>query len=231
MSVVAAGVVAGGTIISGYMAGEASDRASKRAAAMSAEQLAFEKKKYAEWQDTYGGIEDNLSEYYNNLTPDFYATQGLELFQKEQEKALTQIKTSLAQRGIEDSGLAIAMEREAEQDAAVSRATIRAQAPGQVAEEKRQFLQVGLGQNPGAGISSTLSQRAQDASVAARQAEQAAGAAYGTAVKEVGTALTEYINQPAVTPPLPPTAPVYNPGYADVGQTSANQYGAYDTTA
>lgn len=230
MSVVAAGVIAGGTVISGAMSANSADSASKRAARMSAEQLAFEKQKHQEWKDTYGDIETNLGEYYNSLTPDFYEAQGLEAFQKEQDTARMQIKTSLAQRGIEDSGLSLALEQSADQEAAINRATIRAQAPGMVAEEQRQFLQVGLGQNPGQGVSTALSNQASQAQRTADQANQAAGVAIGTAVREVGTALSDYINQPA-QPQLPPAQPIQNAVYADSGATSANTYSSYNTTA
>lgn len=192
--------VGGATLIGAGMAANSADAASKRAAAMSKEQLTFEKEKYQNWKDTYGSLEDNLSEYYNSLTPDFYAAQGLEAFQKEQDTALMQIKTSLAQRGIEDSGLALTMERAADQEAAVNRATIRAQAPGLAAAEKRQFLQIGLGQNPGASLSQTMANRASQAQQTADQAQLAAGQAVGTAVSTVGTALSDYLATPGQQP-------------------------------
>tara|TARA_R110000851_G_scaffold14313_5_gene48501 strand:+ start:10951 stop:11643 length:693 start_codon:yes stop_codon:yes gene_type:complete len=230
MSVVAAGIIAGGTVVSGAMAADSAKSASKRAAAMSKAQLDFEKQKHQEWKDVYGDIETNLGEYYNSLTPDFYAAQGLEAFQKEQDTARMQIKTSLAQRGIEDSGLAIAMEQNADQEAAVNRASIRAQAPGMVAEEKRQFLQVGLGQNPGQGVSQALSTQASQAQRTADQANAVAGQAVSTAVRTAGTALSDYFAKPGQTA-MAPTTPVTNPVFADVGTTSAASYNAYDTTA
>jgi hypothetical protein len=118
--------IAGASVVSGVMSSNASDRASKRAAGSDAASLAFEQQKYDDWKETYGGIEDNLSEYYNSLTPEYYAARGLEAFQKEQQRAFTTIKSSLAQRGIEDSGIALAAERAFAQDAAIQRATIRA---------------------------------------------------------------------------------------------------------
>lgn len=193
--------VAGATLVSGYMSSQSADKASKDAAKASKAQLAFEKAKYEDWKATYGDIEQNLSEYYSQLTPDFYAVQGLEAFQKEQEATHLRIKTSLAQRGIsESSGLALAMEQELEQQGAEERARIRALAPSAAAEEQRQFLQVGLGQNPGAGVSQTLAQRTQAAQQQATLAQQQAQAGTQAAVSAVGTTLTDYLNRPT-TPP------------------------------
>ena len=196
MTVAGAAIVGGATLVGGLMSSNQAEKDRAAASRMSAEQLAFERQKYDEWKATYGDIEQNLAEYYSQLTPDFYEAQGLEAFQQEQEAAIGRIKTSLAQRGIEDSGLSLAMEQELEQEGALERARIRTMAPGMAAEEQRQFLQVGLGQNPGAGVSQALSQRAQTAEAMAQRSEATAGQAMQAGITAAGTALADYINQP-----------------------------------
>lgn len=175
----------------------------KAANKLSAAQMAFEKEKYQDWQDTYGNIEDNLAEYYNNLTPEYYATQGLEAVQKESEASQMRLQSSLAQRGIEDSGVSLALERQSDIGLAEQRATVRADAPRKVAEEKRGFLQVGLGQNPGSSMSNAMADQANQASARADASERAVGQGIASAVKEVGSALDDYSNTASTTTSLP----------------------------
>jgi len=195
--------IAGATVATGYMGSRASSKASDASSAASEAQIAFEREKYSDWKDTYGGIEDNLSEYYNSLTPDYYEARGLEAFQKEQQLALENVRSTLAQRGIEDSGIAAAAELAFAQEGAVQKANIRATAPSMAAEEQRSFLQIGLGQNPGESFSRTLADRATNKANAANQASQYAGQATGQAITAVGTGLSDYLNTRAAVPPDP----------------------------
>ncbi len=209
---------AGATVVSGSMASRSANKASGRAAAGDEAALGFEQEKYDDWKETYGGIEANLSDYYNNLTPEYFEAQGLEAFQQEQQLALTNVRSTLAQRGITDSGIAAQAEIEFANKGATSRAQIRAQAPGVAASEQRQFLQIGLGQNPGASLSSTLSQQAQQANQRANASQQVAGQATSQAVQSVGTALSDYFNRPAA--PVQST-PINPASQAALGSTSA----------
>jgi hypothetical protein len=189
--------VAGATVATGVMSSRSADRARGDAKDANDDAQAFEQQKLDDWNDTYGGLQDNLASYYNNLTPEFYETQGLEAFQKEQQVATERIQTSLAQRGIEDSGIAMAIEMQTEQAGAEERATIRAQAPGLAAEEQRSFLQVGLGQNPGESYSRSLANNASNANANAQASEAAAGQAIGSAISTVGRATGDYLAKPA----------------------------------
>lgn len=208
MAFIAAAVIGGGVALAGAsMASRAAGKASDASAAASKAQLNFEKKKYEQFRETYGDIETNLSEYYSSLTPEFYEARGLETFQKEQQFALENVRSSLAQRGIEDSGVAIATEMGFAQEGAVQRSQIRANAPSLAAEEQRSFLQVGLGQNPGSSYSRALADRSANAGATAASANAAAGQAIGSAITTIGTGLADYANRPATPPPttLPAT--------------------------
>ena len=202
--------IGGATIASGFMASKSASKTSSRAGASDAASIKFEKKKYADWQDVYGGLEDNLSDYYNSLTPEFYEAQGLENFQKEHQLEMENVRTTLAQRGIEDSGIALAAEVSSLQQASTTRANIRTQAPAIAAEEQRSFLQIGLGQNPGESYSRTLANQASSQNIRAASERATAGKAIGTAVTTAGTALSDYLNRPST------------PSYADAGAVSAN---------
>lgn len=202
--------VAGATVVTGVMAKDSADGAQKSADKANKRSLAFEREKYEEWQATYGGLEDNMAAYYNQLTPEFYATQGLEAFQKEQQVAQERIKTSLAQRGIEDSGIALALEHQTAQEGAETRARIRAEAPGMAMQEKQGFLNAGLGLQPGQSYSTALSNQANVATQRANVAEQAAGQVIGTAVSTVGKATMDYLNRPQPTYTTDYSSPITN---------------------
>ena len=115
--------------------------------------------------------------------------------------ARTSLTENLAKRGIEDSGIAAAAEISMANTSAVERATIRTEAPITAAREQLTFLQVGLGQNPGASYSQALSNRASSAATAAETAQaradtasQAEGESWGSTISTVGSALSDYFN-------------------------------------
>jgi len=204
MAFIAAAVIGGVAAVGGgYMASRSASKDRKAASKADAASLAFEQQKYDDFRETYGSIEENLSEYYSSLTPDYYEARGLEAFQKEQQFALENVRANLAQRGIEDSGIAAATEVAFAQEGATQRANIRATAPSMAAEEKRGFLQVGLGQNPGASYSSALANSATNKANRASQSSQYAGGAITNAVTTIGTGLSDYINSRPATPPDP----------------------------
>lgn len=187
-----AGAAVGGAAI----ASSSASSARKSAARSEATQVAFAQEQYDDWQEVYGPIQTNLSTYYSSLSPEYYEVQGLEAFEKEQTRANTQLDETLAQRGITDSGIAAQIETEQALSSAETRAQIRTQAPAVAAEEKLRFLQVGLGQSPGAALSQTLAQRTASASERSLQSDIAAGQAAGSAVTAVGTALAGYTATP-----------------------------------
>lgn len=216
MSGIATAIV-GSAVIGGAVASNSASKAAKSAKQSSDAQMQFEYDKLAEWEEAYGPIEDNLSQYYQNLTPEYYEVQGLEAFEQEQQQSLQTVRENLAQRGIGDSGIAAQAEIQFGQQEALGRAKIRTEAPRKVAEEQARFLQVGLGQDPQGSVSQTLAQNTQYAQNVARTAEQQAGQAVGSAVKTIGTGIADYLRTP--TPPV------------DAGATSANYYTDYSTTA
>lgn len=188
---VAGAVVVGGVAgaaISADAAGDAADKASKS----SKEALGFEKEKYEDWQSIYGPIEANLSKFYASMTPESLAAQSISEYNKQNEIAIKNTNEMLAQRGMLSSGAAAATKLTGELAGAEQRANIRATADEVVAAEQGRFLQIGLGQNPGASYSQALQNKAiTDAGNSAR-ADAAYGQAVGTAITEVGTALQDY---------------------------------------
>ncbi len=179
-----------GAVVSSNAAGKATDAASKA----SQSELAFNQQRYDDWKEVYGPIQDNLSDYYSNLSPDMYEAQGLEAFNAEYQKAQDAVATSLAQRGITDSGLSAQLEQQGAVSAAQSRAAIRMDAPAKVAELQSNFLQIGLGQDPSGDMAGTLARNTRTTQNIATQSQMAAGQAAGNATTEVGNAAVALAN-------------------------------------
>lgn len=143
MSGVATAIV--GAAIIGYVA---SDQSSDKASKAAKTELEFAQQQYQDWSDVYGPVRQNLSNYYSNLSPEAYATRGIQSIEEEFALASTRLDESLAQRGITDSGIAAGLEQTQLFDLAKSRATVRQAAPQAVAEQKLNFLSVGQGNSP-----------------------------------------------------------------------------------
>lgn len=191
------GWVAGAVVVSAGVSAYSANKVSKRAEKSSDAAIGFEQEKYDDWQEVYGPLQDNLANYYENVSPEYYAATGLETFEQQYQTALTRMDENLAQRGIDpSSGIAASLESQAELNAAETRAGIRKDAPRQAAEDKSRFLQIGLGQNPGSSFSSALQNRASLQTQQAGYAQQAAGEAIGAAIPAIGRAIDQY-NPPA----------------------------------
>ena len=185
--------VTGATSIFGASkASSASKSASKSQAAAEAAALDFQKQQYQDWQDTFGPIQDNLSMYYQNISPDYYEATGLANFQKERQQQLADLNTSLAQRGLTNSGLAATVKRENAIDTAEQRAQIRTGAKQQAVSDMSNFLQIGMGSNPSSSYGSTLNQIAQNKAVTAAAAQKTAGTAVSGATSTLLDMGTNY---------------------------------------
>lgn len=148
MSLLGWGTLALGAVSAyqGYKASENSADATAAATATSNEALAFQKEQYARVQEIYGSTEENLSSYYNSLTPEKYETMGLDAYDAQYKQAESSWSQTMAQRGISGSGIeaegALSMQTQGTQD----RATISANADSQWAADQMSWLGLGMGQ-------------------------------------------------------------------------------------
>lgn len=184
--------IAGSAIVGGIMQSKSAGKATDAASAASAAELEFAKQQYEDWKEIFGPVQENLAQYYNNLTPDYIASMGMQNVEIERTKALDRINQSLAQRGILGSGLEAAAIGSVEMDTAAAKAKVRSEAPAEAARQKLGFLSLGYGQNPAGMVSNTLSNQSQTTGNIALMQQQAAGQAIGNAVTQVGTALAGY---------------------------------------
>ena len=191
MPVAGAAITAVGAIGGSEISIKSSSKASKRAADAQDAQLSFDMERYDDWQNIFGGVQENLANYYNSISPDYYVAAGLEAFEKEREAQMGKLNETLAQRGLSNSGIAATVATEDAISSAEARASIRREAPRQAREDQSRFLQIGMGQNPGSSVSSTLGNIATNAQTQANQASQAAGQAMSSAISTTGKAVVQ----------------------------------------
>ena len=188
---VGSGLSAGIGLFTADKSARAAEAAGDAAGAAELEQVAFAKERYEDWKEVFGPIQDNLSAYYQSLSPAYFAARGIESFEEEQEKALTRINERFAQLGLEDSGIAAAVEVQAELAGAEERARIRADAPSQVAAEQSDFLRIGIASDPSGDVTQALGQRTASAQNRAATARGSAGVAAEAAIGAVTTGITQ----------------------------------------
>jgi len=127
-------------------AAKATAAATGESLAIARENIAFQKEQYQEWKDVYGDIQENLGEYYKNLSGSTLASKQLQAQASEYSRAQQQVTQQLAQRGISGSGIEAATAASMGMQSANQRATIRAGADDAANLEKMKFLGLGLGQ-------------------------------------------------------------------------------------
>lgn len=182
--------VAGISAVSAYSSSRSSRKAGEASAAASEAAVNFERERYNDWLETYGPIQDNLSAYYSNLSPEYYEAMGLEAISTEQARVQEQVQTSLAQRGIEDSGIAASLDSQLEMDVARQRATVRRDAEQNTITQQQNFLAIGQGSNPSNSLSNALQTEASRTAATAATSSAAAGQANQAAVGSIGKAIT-----------------------------------------
>lgn len=110
------------------------------------EQLDYQKAQYQDWKNIYGDIQQNIGDYYKNLSGNTLASKQLQAQALEYNRANKEVTQQLAQRGISGGGLEAASQVAMGMQSAEQRATIRAGAEDMAQKEKMAFLGLGLGQ-------------------------------------------------------------------------------------
>jgi len=204
----AAVVSAGAAIYSAYESGEQADQAQSsqeqamaQQQAIADEQMAYQQELRSQWDQTFGSVERNLSDYYNNLSPEKLTTAGVQANQESFQAVQKQLQQTLAQRGIsgtgvEAQGLTQLAVSQAQQDA-----NVRVNAPQQVAQQQQGFYSLGIPQkqaiqggiNSAYGSQMGVQQGAYNHySNQYNQAQQAQNAAYGSLANVVGQTAAYY---------------------------------------
>lgn len=186
---------AGASLYSGYQASKSQDKATEAQSNASNEQINFQKQQYADWQDVYGDTQDNLASYYNNLTPDSIEALGISKIQQAHTNSVNQLDQQLAQRGLGNSGSEALGLTMLDQNKASNIASVRANAPQQVADKQMQFLGLGLGNQSALqqGIAGAYGNQANIAGQQATAYGNQAGDAYNAAGQSIGGGINNYM--------------------------------------
>jgi hypothetical protein len=172
-----------------------------RSIALREETLQMAKEEQARWGRLYGPLEENLSEFYQKLTPDYIKAQGLQAYEKQFADTQRQLRETFAQNGIE-SGVQQDLLTKTELQGARDKAQISADAELKSAEQQKSFLSLGLTQKPGITAdvinanSGLATQLGNSAGIAANNAAAGFGAA-GDALSTLATELDR--DKPAPT--------------------------------
>lgn len=213
----AAAIGAGTSYMSSKSASKSADKAYASADATSQlqyeasmEQLDFQKKQYEDWENIFGPIQDNLSSYYKNMSPDSIASLGIQNIEQSYTQSRQNLDTQLAKRGITNSGATAAGLTQLESSRMLGKAEVRTNAPQQVAQQQLGFLSAGLGLQSGLqqGISGAMSnqmnmfgQQATNQQGMANQYSNQAAQAYSGIGSSIGQGVNSYMTYNALNQP------------------------------
>lgn len=170
---------------------------------VSMEQLEFQKQQYSNWEDIFGPIQQNLSNYYKNLSSDTIASSGLQNIEQQYIASRQNLDTQLAKRGITNSGATAAGLTQLETARMLGKAQVQTNAPMIAAQQQSNFLAGGLGQQSQLqqGISNTYAnqmnmfgQQSLNKQNMSNQYANQAAQAYSGIGSSVGTGISTYMN-------------------------------------
>ena len=185
------------------------DAASQLEYETSMAQLDFQKEQYADWENIFGPIQDNLSSYYKNLSADSVAALGIQNIEQSYIQSRQNLDTQLAKRGITNSGATAAGLTSLENTRMLGKAEVRSTAEQTVAQQQLGFLSAGLGLESGLqqGVSSAYSNQmnmyGQQATNQLNQAGQYTGQAaqaYSGIGSSIGSGINSYMTYNALNP-------------------------------
>ena len=231
----AAVVGAGASMYSGHKAAKSANKASNRAAssadaqtALGYEQLDFNKQQYDDWNAIFGDTQKTLASYYNTLSPEFFASTGLQNIEQEYTRSRTQLDANLAKRGISNSGVAADDFSTLEAARMMGRADVRNNAETQVRAEQMNFLAVGKGQqsqlqanisNSYGNLANSYGNQASTQYSLANNFTNQANQAYAGVGQSIGSGINAYMMHNATSGANASQTQWVNPNY--------NGYGVY----
>lgn len=168
--------------------------------------LAMAKEQKAEWDKVYGPIQEKLAKNMRTMTLASVSALGLEGVEQEFEAAGVKIRESIAQRGLEGSGLEQEFKERAAITAAEAKAEIRAEAPEKIAKAQRSFLSLGLASREGESLESRLlGEQAERERATTRREGSQLSSIIGTAGRVLGASgVLDKKDKPSVVTPKEP---------------------------
>nr|DAV53844.1 MAG TPA: hypothetical protein [Caudoviricetes sp.] len=123
-----------------------SNKLGKQQLEMAKQQQEMAARRDAERRAIYGDLEQNLANYYKNLTPEQRTNRNLDRYDKQFKMAQDKVQQNLAQRGLMGSGIEQETFAQMEQQAINDRLNIAEQAEQSVRNEQMGFLGYASGQ-------------------------------------------------------------------------------------
>jgi len=123
-----------------------SNKLGKQQLEMAKQQQEMAARRDAERRAIYGDLEQNLANYYKNLTPEQRTNRNLDRYDKQFKMAQDKVQQNLAQRGLMGSGIEQETFSQMEQQAINDRLNIAEQAEQSVRNEQMGFLGYASGQ-------------------------------------------------------------------------------------
>lgn len=92
------------------------------------------------WENLFGSIQNNLSNYYKNLDAESLAAKNIQNLEMEYNRASKEVNQELARRGLVGSGADVSANTSLASNLATRRAEARTNAPAQVAQQQLGYL-------------------------------------------------------------------------------------------
>lgn len=187
-----AAIGAVGSALAGSQAASAQSAATRAQAAANAQQLAFQQQQYDDWQAVYGPIQENLSSFYQQLTPETLVASGLQNLQTNYANTQEQFQRTFAQRGI-TTGAQAMLEQQAALTNAEQKAAIRTNAPMQVATAQQGFLNQNVTNPATARVANAMQSQANFYGSQATMYGNQAATAYNQMGQAIQTGIGSYV--------------------------------------
>lgn len=126
-----------------YQAYQGQKRASRDANKALQERNDFAQEQFELYESLYGGIEEKVTSYYNNLSPEARANMQEGEINKRIDSSLRNLEENLTKRGISFGGIEASLSNQSRFLGAEARAKARAEAPMRVAQEQAALLNTG----------------------------------------------------------------------------------------
>ncbi len=150
-------VVGVGGLVQGKKAGDAADDKYNKASSQLEKYMAqanvfgedaleFSQGLLTDWEETFGSMQDNLSDYYSGLDPVKYATEYKSNLNDNIDKQLSQMNDTLSASGLQNSGMAAQTAKEAAFAKATGGAVADLAADDKVAAMQQGFVNSGANQ-------------------------------------------------------------------------------------
>lgn len=193
---VAAAVI--GTVVSAGISYAGASKSAKAAnnataaqTAASNKNLAFQQQQYADWQAVYGPVQQNLSSFYQNLSGDALVASGLKNYEQQYQAVTQDLQRSFTQRGVDSPAQAL-LQQQAALGTAEFKATLRNEAPLQVAAAQQGFVDRNVVNPAAQGVSQQLSAQASLYGNQASQYNQQALVGYQAAGQAIQGGVSSY---------------------------------------